>query len=109
MKTGENYKSGDVILVNCQFTDSLEIKKRPAVVLYNEYDNLVLAGITSNVLMEGVSLSISDGAIKPSVIKLNYIFTVSSMIVDKKLFKLSLEKKKEVHKKLLLKINNLIQ
>lgn len=94
--TGKNYNSGDVVLASIQFTDTFEVKKRPALVLFEEFGNIVVAGITSNPLMEGVSLDVSDGAIKKSVIKLNYIFTISDILVEKKLFSLSKNKKKEV-------------
>ena len=67
-------KSGDVIIARVQFTDTFEIKKRPALVLFAEYGNVVVAGITSNIEMKGVPLSKKDGAMKESVIKLNYIF-----------------------------------
>jgi len=87
-------KFGDVILANIQFTDTFEIKKRPAVVLFEEFENIVLLGVTSNLNMKGVSLLKSEGAIKDSIIKLNYIFTISDIMVEKKLFSLSSEKKK---------------
>jgi len=92
--------TGDVILSEVQFTDTFETKKRPALVLFEEYDNIVLAGITSNKEMKGIILTKKEGAIKESVIKLNYIFTVSKAMIKKKLFHLSKEKKKEVYSKL---------
>lgn len=87
-------KPGDVILANVQFTDTFEIKKRPALVLFEEFNNIVLAGITSNTEMQGIPLSKKEGAIKDSIIKLNYIFTISNAMVEKVLFSLSKEKKK---------------
>lgn len=90
------FKSGDVILVNIQFTDTFEIKKRPAVVLFDEFDNVVIAGITSNTKMDGIPLLKSEGAIKDSIIKLNYIFTVSGKMIEKMLFSLTKEKKRLV-------------
>jgi mRNA interferase MazF len=87
---------GDVILAEVQFTDTFEIKERPAVVLFEEYGNIVLAGITSNLKMEGLPLLKKEGAIKDSVIKLNYLFTISEKMVKKTLFSLSSEKKKEI-------------
>jgi len=87
---------GDVILAEVQFTDTFEIKKRPVVVLFEEYGNVVVAGVTSNLEMEGVPLLKREGAIKDSVIKLNYIFTISEKMVKKTLFSLSVEKKKEI-------------
>ena len=49
-------KSGDVIIAQIQFTDTFEIKKRPALVLFEEFDNIVVAGITSNLEMKGILL-----------------------------------------------------
>ncbi|MGE5556859.1 MAG: type II toxin-antitoxin system PemK/MazF family toxin [Methanocella sp.] len=89
-------KPGDVILTSVQFADSSEIKTRPAVVLFEELGNVIIAGVTSNLKMKGIPLTKSDGAIKDSVIKLNYIFTVSEEMISKVLFHLSKEKKKLV-------------
>ncbi|MBU1203985.1 MAG: type II toxin-antitoxin system PemK/MazF family toxin [Nanoarchaeota archaeon] len=89
-------KPGDVILTNIQFVDSFEIKKRPALVLFEEFGNIIVAGITSNKKMEGVAVTKKDGAIKESVIKLNYLFTVSEKMIEKILFHLPKEKKKQI-------------
>ena len=87
------YKTGDVILAQIQFTDTFEVKLRPSVVLFEELGNIVVAGITSNTKMEGLELTKKEGAIKDSVIKLNYIFTISDKMVKKLLFALTKEKK----------------
>ena len=92
------YKFGQVVLVQVQFTDSLEVKKRPALVLFQEFGNVVVAGITSNLKMKGVLLTREEGAIKKSVIKLNYLFTVSEMMIEKVLFEVSEQKKELVRK-----------
>ena len=88
------HKLGDVVLAQMQFVDTFELKKRPAVVLFEEYGNIVVAGITSNAEMKGIPLLKKEGALKDSVIKLNYIFTISEKMIEKKLFVLSSEKKK---------------
>ncbi len=88
------HKFGDVVLAEVQFTDTFETKIRPAAVLFQEFGNIVVAGITSNTEMRGIPLTRKDGAVKDSVIKLNYIFTISEKMVVKKLFSLSTEKKK---------------
>ena len=85
---------GDVVLATVQFTDTFEVKKRPAVVLFEEYNNVVVAGITSNLAMNRIPLSRKEGAIKNSVIKTNYIFTISEKMVQKTLFRLTDKKKK---------------
>lgn len=102
------YKSGDVILAQIQFTDTFEIKKRPSVILYEEFGNTIVAGITSNLRMEGISLTKNEGAIKESIIKLNYIFTISNKMIIKKLFSLSIEKKKLLYEEINKRLDDLI-
>ena len=98
---------GDVVLATVQFVDTAESKKRPALVLFEEYGNIVVAGITSNPEMNGIALTKKDGAIKDSVIKLNYIFTVSQEAVERRLFRLGKEKRKEVFKALCIMLSGL--
>ncbi len=87
------YKTGDVILAQIHFVDTFEIKTRPAVVLFEDYGNIVVMGVTSNSNMEGIPLTKKEGAIKESIIKINYIFTISELMVKKRLFQLTPEKK----------------
>ncbi len=101
------FSPGDVILTKVQFADSFEVKTRPAVVLFEELGNVVVAGVTSNLEMRGIPLSTSEGAVKDSVIKLNYIFTVSNVMISKKLFRLSKGKRKIVSEGLLKKLEGL--
>jgi len=100
-------KSGDVVIAQIQFTDTFEIKKRPALVLFEELDNVVVAGITSNLEMKGIPLSKAEGAVKDSVIKLNYIFTISKVMISKTLFHLNKEKKKMVYNELVKRLEYL--
>lgn len=100
-------RSGDVVLAKAQFTDTFEVKTRPALVLFEEYDNVVVAGITSNLEMKGISLTKKEGAVKDSIIKLNYIFTIARAMVSKVLFHLSTEKKRVVYEELLKKLRSL--
>ena len=80
---------------------------RAALILFEEFDNFVVAGITSNLEMKGIPLTKKEGAVKDSVIKLNYIFTVSRMMIEKALFSLSTEKKKRVFDELVTRLNHL--
>lgn len=98
---GKNYNFGDVILSKVQYTDTFETKIRPGVVLFEDYGNVVCAAITSNPNMKGINLTKKEGAIKDSVIKLNYIFTVSEDMISKKLFYLTENKKEEIKKALI--------
>jgi mRNA interferase MazF len=95
------HRFGEIVLAEIQFADSPEVKTRPAVILFEEYGNIVVAGITSNTKMDGIPLRKKEGAIKDSVIKLNYIFTISEMMVKKVLFSLAEEKKKIIVSELL--------
>ena len=100
------YKFGDVILSNIQFADTFEIKKRPVLVLFEEYGNIVVAGITSNLNMEGIKITKKEGAIKNSIIKLNYIFTISEKMVDKFLFSIPKNKKELIREEFFKKFKN---
>ena len=90
------YNFGDVLLAEMQFVDTFEIKTRPALVLFEDCGNIVVAGITSNTDMKGIALTKKEGAVVDSVIKINYVFTISELMVKKKLFSLSQQKKKIV-------------
>ena len=100
-------RSGDVVIAKIQFTDTFEIKKRPALILFEEFDNVVVAGITSNLKMKGILLSKEDGAVKDSVIKLNYIFTISKAMISKTLFHLNKNKRRMVFDELLKRLDDL--
>lgn len=105
MRIGKMHKFGDIILANIQFTDTFEIKKRSSLVLFEENNNIVVAGITSNLEMQGIPLTKKEGAIKDSIIKLNYIFTISEKMIEKLLFKISEDKKKLIKQELINKLN----
>jgi len=57
--------------------------------------------------MSGISLSKDEGAIKDSVIKLNYIFTISENLILKNMFSLSAEKKRLVFDELTKRLGGL--
>jgi mRNA-degrading endonuclease toxin of MazEF toxin-antitoxin module len=95
------HNAGDAVLALIQYADTFELKRRPAVVLYSDMGNTVVAGVTSNIGMQGIPLTKKEGALKDSVIKLNYIFTISDAMVEKVLFTLSKEKQKLVYKGLI--------
>ena len=57
--------------------------------------------------MKGIPLSKEEGAAKDSVIKLNYIFTVSKAMIAKNLFHLSREKKRLVFSEMVKRLKGL--
>lgn len=104
MNIGKMYKFGDIILAEVQFTDTFEIKTRPALVLFEEQGNIVVAGITSNLEMDGIRVTKKEGFVKDSVIKLNYIFTISEKMVKKFLFAILDNKKKLIKEEIIKKL-----
>ena len=78
-------KFGDVVLIEVPFVEKEETKLRPALVLFEEFDNVVIAGITSNLKMDGIYLPKEEGLITDSILKLNYIFTISKTKIKRKL------------------------
>ena len=97
-------KSGDVIIARMQFTDSEGSKIRPALVLFEELGNVVIAGITTNLKMKGIPITVKEGAAQESMLKLNYVLTITNETIIKTVFHLSPEKKRlvfdELNKKL---------
>jgi mRNA interferase MazF len=89
-------KTGDIILTRMQFIDSHGSKVRPALVLFEELGNIIIAGITTNLQMKGVSITTKEGAAQDSIIKLNYIFTITNEAILKTVFHLSPKKKQLV-------------
>ena len=63
MKDGKKYKFGDIILALVQFVDTFEIKKRPALILFEEHGNIVCASITSNLNMKGIPITKEEGMV----------------------------------------------
>ncbi len=100
-------RPGDVVIASVQFTDTGEVKTRPAVVLFEERGNVVIAGVTSNLRMSGIPLTRGEGAVRDSVIKLNYVFTISDEMVSKVVFHLSEEKKALLFEELVKRLSGL--
>ncbi len=98
---------GQVVLAHIQFADSFETKKRPAVLLFEEFTNVIVAGVTSNTERNGIFLAKKEGAVKDSVSKTNYLFTLTEKAIVKKLFKLSPEKKNLLYAELEKKLRQL--
>lgn len=107
MKSGTQYNSGDLVLARVQFTDTYETKKRPALILWSDFSNVVVAGVTSNLSMEGINLKKQKGLPFDSVIKMNYIFTVTHGMIEKKLCQILPSTKKVVKKYIQEKLDSL--
>ena len=90
------YRAGDVVTARVRMSEGGETKNRFALVLYEQLGNVVIAGITSNPYAKGIPLTRKEGMPKDSVIKLNYLFTVTEDGLFGPIFRLSKEKKKQV-------------
>ena len=95
------YNLGDIILVKVPFTDTQEYKLRPAFVWFEDYSNVIILGITSNLNMKGIFIPKSEGLIVDSIIKTNYIFTIDKKDILKKLITLNKKYINEVCKELI--------
>ena len=106
-RRGSMPKAGDVVITRVQFADSEGSKIRPALVLFEELGNIVIAGITTNLQMKGIRISTNEGAAQDSVIKLNYIFTITEGAIIKTVFQLSPEKRRLVFREFVKKFRSL--
>ncbi len=75
-------KAGQVVLIDFPFIDNSSSKVRPAFVLFSDFENVVVIGITSNLKMSGILLTKKDGLYKDSILKLNYIL-INVLFLDK--------------------------
>lgn len=101
-------KPGDVVIARLQFTDSNESKIRPALVLFEELGNVIVAGITTNLKMNGIPITVKEGASQDSVLKLNYIFTITNETILKTVFRLGKEKRQIVFDELQKRFHGLV-
>ena len=93
-------KVGQVVLIDFPFIDNTSSKVRPALVLFSEYGNIILAAITSNKKASGIKLTKADGLLYDSTIKLNTIFTLPKEMIIMHICDLNQAKRKEVYLKL---------
>lgn len=95
------YHFGDMVLIVFPFTDARQMKKRPALVLFESgNEDITLCRITSHKPETEFDYCIENwkthGLLLPSVIRLNKIATLENNLIEKKLGKLSIEEKTEV-------------
>ena len=90
-------KAGEVVLMDIPFIDNSSSKLRPAFILFSDFENVVVIGVTSNPKMHGILLTKKDGLIKDSVLKLNYIFTLPKDAIIQKICYLCYNKRKEIY------------
>ena len=66
------YSKGDVIIINFPFSDLVNAKKRPMVVLAEKGEDIIGCAITSNPNSEGVSIDNFEEGSLPLKSKIKY-------------------------------------
>jgi len=107
MKGGMMYSKGDVIVINFPFSDLINAKKRPMVVLAEKGENIIGCAVTSNPKSEGIPIEDFEEGTLPLKSKIKYwqIHTFLKDLAVKKVAKIS----KRTHKELLNKINEMFE
>ena len=105
MSGGMMYSKGDIILINFPFSDLLNAKKRPMIVLAEKGEDIIGCAITSNPKSEGITIESFEEGNLPLKSKIKYwqIHTFLKDLAIRKVAKIS----KSTHKELLRKIENL--
>ena len=107
MSGGMMYSKGDIIIINFPFSDLINAKKRPMVVLAEKGEDLIGCAITSNPNSEGILIENFEHGSLPLKSKIKYwqINTFLKEFAIKKVARIS----KSTHNSLLKEINNLFQ
>ena len=107
MNGGMMYSKGDIIVINFPFSDLINAKKRPMVVLAEKGEDIIGCAVTSNPKSDGIPIeSFEDGALPfKSNIKYWQIHTFLRDLAMRKVPKIN----KKTHKELLEKINEMFR
>lgn len=103
MSSGTKFYKGEIVIINFPFSDLINAKKRPMLVLAEKGEDIIGCAITSNPASEGVLLE----GVLPLKSKIKYwqINTFLKDLVIKKVAKIN----KSIHKEVLLKISELFK
>ena len=88
------YQFGEVVLLEYPYTDLVVVKLRPAVVLKDTNDSdFIIVRATSQSRQTEYDIKIEDwqsaGLLKPSIIRVHKVTTLTTTLVKRKLGKLS--------------------
>ncbi len=106
MKGGMMFSNGDIVIINFPFSDLVNAKKRPMLVLGIKGQDIIGCAITSNLESEGILITKFEEGNLPLESKIKYwqIHTFLKDLAIKKIAKIS----KNTHKEVINKINGLI-
>jgi len=101
------YSKGDIIIFNFPFSDLINAKKRPMVVLAEKGEDIIGCAITSNPKSEGIAIEDFEEGNLPLKSKIKYwqIHTFLKDLAVRKVARISIS----THKELLTRINNLFE
>ena len=107
MSDGMKFSKGEVVVISFPFSDLLNAKKRPMLVLAERGEDLVGCAITSNPASEGIVLSAFEQGNLPLKSKIKYwqINTFLKELVVRKVAKIH----PSTHQEVLSKINELFR
>ena len=107
MKGGTMYSKGDIVLISFPFSDLINAKKRPMVVLAEKGGDIIGCAVTSNPHSEGILIENFEEGSLPLKSKIKYwqIHTFLKDLAVKRVARIS----KNTYKDLVRKINDLIQ
>ena len=107
MSGGMMYSKGDIIVINFPFSNLINAKKRPMVVLAQKGEDIIGCAVTSNLSSEGISIESFEEGSLPLKSKIKYwqIHTFLKDLAVKRIAKIS----KSTHKELIKKINELFE
>jgi mRNA interferase MazF len=106
------YKFGDILLLNFPFTGLANVKKRPAIFLFDAHDgDILVARITSKIWFTATDISLKDwskaGLMSNSCVRLTKLATLEKALVERKLGSLSASDLSFVEQKLIDMFTNL--
>ena len=104
IRGGMMYSKGDIVVINFPYSDFLDSKKRPAVILAEKGNDILVCSITSNLSSEGIQIKEGTLPLK-SKIKYWRIHALVKNSVLRQIAKLD----NEDHSLLISKINELIK
>lgn len=107
MKGGMMFSKGDIVVINFPFSDLMNAKKIPMLILGVKGEDLIGCAITSNPDSEGIVLkNFSEGNLPlESKVKYWQIHTFLRSMATKKVAKIS----KDTHKEILSKIETMFK
>ncbi len=106
MSGGMMYSKRDIIIINFPFSDMINAKKRPMLVLAEKGEDIIGCAITSNPDSEGIPIEFEQGSLPlKSKIKYWQIHTFLKGMAIGRFAKIS----KKTHSELLRKINDMFE